>query len=213
MLVGEAPGRDESLKDLHLSLALKAIGFRGRRRTDAIQDLAHMTMLEGADPRLRQFVDSTVHVNLLYEYPGAGRRGAHFPQARGKERAKKFLEMVSVPGREYRVFNGVVFGSPQVVLLAGLRVARAFGLRMNHKDRPSFSYFEKKIFKDQPNQTIFEVVVVPHPSGVNRWWNDPQNEARAREFLAALGERAGARTGDPGVVPVKAASPLTETSP
>lgn len=25
--------------------------------------------------------------------------------------------------------------------------------------------------------------VMPHPSGVNYWWNDPENEGRARRFL------------------------------
>jgi hypothetical protein len=33
------------------------------------------------------------------------------------------------------------------------------------------------------NITVF---VVPHPSGVNRWWNDAANEARARTFMERM---------------------------
>lgn len=29
-------------------------------------------------------------------------------------------------------------------------------------------------------------VVVPHPSGVNRWWNDPANAARATAVLRSI---------------------------
>ncbi len=32
-------------------------------------------------------------------------------------------------------------------------------------------------------------VVVPHSSGVSRWWNDPENEARARAFYEPLGRQ------------------------
>jgi hypothetical protein len=28
----------------------------------------------------------------------------------------------------------------------------------------------------------FDVAVIPHPSGVNHWWNDPANRRRFAEF-------------------------------
>lgn len=60
-----------------------------------------------------------------------------------------------------------------LVLLAGKRVADAFGIR-------GVRYFEPCLLRG----TI--AYVVPHPSGVNRWWNVETNRYRARRFFAAL---------------------------
>lgn len=32
-------------------------------------------------------------------------------------------------------------------------------------------------------ETVAHLYVLPHPSGVNRWWNDPANLEAARAFL------------------------------
>lgn len=33
--------------------------------------------------------------------------------------------------------------------------------------------------------------VLPHPSGVNRWWNEEENVARARDFLREAARAPG----------------------
>lgn len=56
--------------------------------------------------------------------------------------------------------------SYDVVYLVGTRVARAFEMRpvaLLHVDAP--------------------YITLPHPSGLNRWWNDPDNVSAAREVL------------------------------
>jgi hypothetical protein len=63
---------------------------------------------------------------------------------------------------------GVTRNRPFIYL--GKRVAEAFGFRGE--------WFEWS--HDQ--------VVAPHPSGLSRWWNDPNNVGLARAFWAA--ERA-----------------------
>lgn len=55
------------------------------------------------------------------------------------------------------------------VLLAGRVVAAAFGLA-------DAEYFEPR----------GRFHVIPHPSGVSHWWNDPANVRRARRFLRAV---------------------------
>lgn len=55
---------------------------------------------------------------------------------------------------------------PPGSLLCGRRVARAFG-------RSSQPFFE----------WVGGVAVIPHPSGVSRWWNDPGNYELARRFV------------------------------
>lgn len=60
------------------------------------------------------------------------------------------------------------------VLFAGRRVAGAFGV--------SAPYLEWVPFRGK------RAAVFPHPSGINRWWNDPARAAEAGRFLReALG--------------------------
>jgi uracil-DNA glycosylase len=67
-------------------------------------------------------------------------------------------------------------------LLAGKRVAASFGIK-----KPAFL-------------TCHEVHggvvwIVPHPSGINRWWNDPGNREKAIVFLKAFFISARERKG------------------
>lgn len=70
------------------------------------------------------------------------------------------------------------------VVFVGRRVARAFG----HERAPFLEWAE--------DERGFRFAVLPHPSGIVRWWNEPANVERARSFLldaarAPLRERAG----------------------
>ncbi len=62
------------------------------------------------------------------------------------------------------------FVRDRFVVLLGLRVGRAFGLT-------AATYFERVQFGRAT------VVVVPHPSGVNRWYNSAANVRRMRRFM------------------------------
>lgn len=59
-----------------------------------------------------------------------------------------------------------------VVLFAGRGVAAAFGVRA-----PFFRWLRLGSAR---------VAVVPHPSGISRWWNDPRNQDTAARFFRAL---------------------------
>jgi len=58
------------------------------------------------------------------------------------------------------------------ILLAGRNVASAFGVRSG--------YFEWTTLRGKP------CAVLPHPSGISHWWNDPRNRRRARTFMRKL---------------------------
>lgn len=98
-------------------------------------------------------------INLLDRWPGSAGRGARFPR-RAAEDGR---------GRVLAACQGV-----PVVLFAGRRVARVFGLARA-------PYFRFVRLADGGRRAV-----VPHPSGVNRWWNDPANVRRARRFLGRL---------------------------
>ncbi len=62
------------------------------------------------------------------------------------------------------------------VIILGKNVARAF----NIKDIKFFKWFK---FNDA------EAVVIPHLSGVNRWWNDDKNREQAVKFFGCLRDK------------------------
>lgn len=94
-------------------------------------------------------------VNLLHERQEVVGKGFVFELPAAREAAHK-LEETFQPG--------------QIILLLGGRVAEAFAI---HDE-----YFTKHEVK---NEAV--VYIMPHPSGVNRWWNDPGNHKRASEFM------------------------------
>lgn len=93
--------------------------------------------------------------NLLGEWPGPSTKGSAWDARRAREAAEALAAVVE-PDR--------------LLVMLGHRVASAFRLDGRYLDvRPG----------------SFPSVVFPHPSAVNRWWNDPRNVERARRFLAA----------------------------
>ena len=65
------------------------------------------------------------------------------------------------------------FKAGQTVILLGKRVADAFGLK-------TVPYFQGVTLSEA------RVYVMPHPSGVSRWWNDPANVKQAEEFMRGI---------------------------
>jgi uracil-DNA glycosylase len=59
-----------------------------------------------------------------------------------------------------------------IVLLAGKAVGRAFGI--------DSEFFEWR------RRGGTRYAVIPHPSGVSRWWNDPRNVEVATRFLRGV---------------------------
>lgn len=63
------------------------------------------------------------------------------------------------------------------ILLLGARVARAFGVAAE----PPYAWFWQRV-----GYPDLRLARIPHPSGLNRVWNDPAERARARAFLEKL---------------------------
>lgn len=57
----------------------------------------------------------------------------------------------------------------KTIIMAGRQTALAFGIKAD--------YFEPVRFR---GKTAY---VMPHPSGINRWWNSSNNYAKARRFM------------------------------
>jgi uracil-DNA glycosylase len=109
--------------------------------------------------------------NLLESWPGESGKGDSFPAKYASHRA----------------FDVVPEFHHRVVIFAGKRVAKAFG-------KSKMKYFEPDLTRvwDEEGGRIsglsaeYIACVVPHPSGVNRWYNDVGNRAQARRFFDEL---------------------------
>ena len=69
----------------------------------------------------------------------------------------------------------------RTVVCCGRKVAGAFGVRAG--------------FLSETEKDGAAFVVLPHPSGVNRWWNSRSNRRRARRLLRRLIASSRARSG------------------
>jgi len=72
--------------------------------------------------------------------------------------------------------------------LAGIRVARAFGIRADEQ-----LYFQPLSSESGAWEPSYDpprlCVIVPHPSGLNRWWNHEENVEWGRREIADLTEQ------------------------
>lgn len=112
--------------------------------------------------------------NLLDWYPGRAGKGSRLPLAEARWAADVILAEIDLAS----------WPRPTFVWL-GRRVADAFHVA----GARNLPYLRRLVFVD------FDAYVVPHPSRVNRWWNDRAHRAAARvffrEFVARELDRVG----------------------
>lgn len=107
---------------------------------------------------MRDYVQRFERWNLLAEFPGRAGKGHAFPLALARDRAAALRPALA--GR--------------TVVFVGLAVARAFG------DRDADPYIHK-LYREG-----FDGASIPHPSPINRYWNEVENWKRVRRFFDEL---------------------------
>jgi uracil-DNA glycosylase len=102
-------------------------------------------------------------VNLLSHWPGkSSKKGDKFDMAQAKINAEDIL-------------LGLSNRKPSYLLLMGRKVQTAFdlkGLEYLHRYRIHRQGFDRHC-----------IVPFPHPSGINTWWNDPENVVLAEKLM------------------------------
>lgn len=109
-------------------------------------------------------------LNLLARYPGPSGKGKGdaFPHGRARSAARCLLASLPVE-------------QGQVVLLAGHDVGRACGVELPYLTWGRSAHGHR-------------CAVIPHPSGINRWWNEAPNRDRFAAFVRPLLQSCGLRT-------------------
>lgn len=118
---------------------------------------------------LAKFLMTFERDNLLRSLPPRSAKGREFPRDDAHEAA----------GRIHAQADG------RRVIMLGRRVASAFmWMWCGRSDAiPLMQFFPASSWS---SEDTFQAAIVPHPSGVNRWWNDTENRRKARDFFASL---------------------------
>lgn len=141
------------------------------RTADKLMDLT------GTTPQ--EYLELFDRYNLLSKYPGKKGRGDLWLASEAKYAAGALLPLLH---------------ERQVVML-GRNVANAFGIQNGYPylvwNKMDFYGIPRYITSAPPLELgpdlyTMTVMVLPHPSGVNRWYNDPVNEAAARTAMHKL---------------------------
>jgi len=94
--------------------------------------------------------------NLINKYMGKYGKGDIFPIKKARKKAQELWLKLDY----------------DIIILAGKSVANAFNIKAE--------YFQRIKIEDR------EIVIIPHPSGINRWWNKKENEREAKNFMKKL---------------------------
>lgn len=130
---------------------------KGRPGDTSIAGRCGKKLAELCGCTLDEYLDVFERRNVLSTYPGASGKGSAFSSPAIKRRAT-ILRRAFRPGR--------------TVILLGYRSARAFGVKAK--------YFEPVKVGSAA------AIVVPHPSGINRWYNDPANVRKMKRFMQGI---------------------------
>lgn len=98
------------------------------------------------------FLSKVRRINLVDSYPGKKGKGDAFPLPTARMKALLLTERY-IRKRALFVF-------------VGKNVAKAFSIKGE--------YFESGVVAGRLRWTL-----MPHPSGINRWWNEPENRRKA----------------------------------
>ena len=121
------------------------------------------------------YLDTFDRDNLLHHLPKRSGKGRSFPLSSAKRQVERmFVER---------------WGLTHRVVMLGRRVATAFDWSLEGKWYSKVPHCELEYLKWYRIAHRYRIIwsaVVPHPSGVNRWWNDANNRRRARKFFREL---------------------------
>ena len=116
------------------------------------------------------YLRRTHRENIFRDFQGKEGKGDRFPIDDARRRARRI-----------RIPDDVV-----LVLLLGKSVAEAFGIKRPTYFEPLYAWGDPAGKIGGEPARMIEIRVIPHPSGISRWWNDPENQKRAKRELSKI---------------------------
>lgn len=173
LILGEAPNRALEGRE---HMCWIPCGSRKRHSANRLRDLLG---IQGVGEWLRTFDRS----NVFDEVQPRSGKGDFFSVARG--RRELLTQWPMLVSRGY-----------QGILVMGSRVSSALSWRDEQDTVLSAARLpvlewrsaipHRSVCQGLGEHTRIRAAVVPHPSGVNRWYNEPENKRRAEAFLRSL---------------------------
>lgn len=115
--------------------------------------------------------------NLLHHLPKRSGKGRNFPIESARQQTRRIFQ-------EHDLAKGFVMLGRRIT-----SVFRWYEWGPTIRSAPTSKLKYLKWYKVMPTAGFGGptwAAVVPHPSGVNRWWNDANNRRRARRFFRKL---------------------------
>ena len=170
ILIGEAPSRRSDVDAVRRSLKCPP-DVRARFVEEFLEKTA--LCMDGGERIANvsglldweDYLTSFERRNLLARWPGRDGKGSAFPLEKARPLAMGTLSYIH----------------RRDVIFVGRRVAAAYFIEQPYLEwRPHVFHAEGNV---DSVLASFRAAILPHPSRINRWWNDPENERRARTFL------------------------------
>jgi uracil-DNA glycosylase len=131
---------------------------------------SRLALLAGVGGSGDELPEHFTMVNVLRKYPGSNGKGDNFDLTAARLRARRLrMKLSTVKSRH--------------IILMGNNVARSFGIRPFKADR------FKMVDKWQAGPDIYDehaVYLFPHPSAINRYWNEREHQLAAARFLRRI---------------------------
>ncbi len=105
-----------------------------------------------------EYCRSTQRFNVLPGWPGKQGNGDRFPRALAIQNARRMVWSFA----------------DCAVLFVGVATASVFKIK-----QPALRWKRRQL----QDGGFYQAAVLPHPSGVNRWWNEPSHRRAATRFM------------------------------
>lgn len=143
-------------------------------------------LLERCGLTLEQYLGLFARDNVLHQVPPPDKRGGFsFPLDQARQQAGRVMDLASEHA------GMVVLGRRASRVFHWYRPSATAGRRHVARDHLAYFNWYMASASGDPMDSSVRATVVPHPSGINRWWNRSDHRFEAERFFKGLLDGGG----------------------